>query len=232
MDAEAVSPESQPDPEPDREHVVSRPRRRWLKRSLIGVAACTLVVLGYFAVTFFQVISTARTDDAAGEGVTPAEAIIVLGAAQYDGVPSPVLRARLDHALDLYNRELAPVIVVTGGRQHGDRFTEATAGYDYLRDRGVPDSALRREVQGRTTFESLRATSTFLHDEGIEDVILVSDGYHSKRALEIAGEVGLHARVSPSQARMSGSSRLRAEVREAVAVGVGRIIGYRRLDHR
>lgn len=228
MDVDAVPPDERPVPEP----VVSRPRRRWLRRSLIAAAVCALVVVGYFSVTFFQVISTARTDDAAGGDVAPAEAIIVLGAAQYDGVPSPVLRARLDHALELYNRGLAPVIAVTGGRQLGDRFTEATAGYDYLRDRGVPDSALRREVHGRTTFESLRATSTFLHDEGIEDVILVSDGYHSKRALGIAGEVGLRARVSPSRTRLSGSSRLRAELREAVAVGIGRIIGYRRLDHR
>lgn len=191
-----------------------------------------VVALGYFGFTYLQVVATANVDDAVGDDVAAAQAIVVLGAAQYDGVPSPVLRARLDHALELYRRGLAPVIVVTGGRQAGDRFTEATAGYDYLRNHGVPDEAIRKEVQGRTTWGSLRATSTFLHDEGIDDVFLVSDGYHSKRALGIAHEVGLRARVSPIHTSMSTSTRLRAELRETVAVGIGRIIGYRLLDHR
>ncbi len=217
---------------PDTGVPVARPRRSWTKRLLITAGVLVVLVVGYFGFTYLQVVSTARTDDAAGDDVVPAEAIVVLGAAQYDGVPSPVLRARLDHAFDLYERGLAPVIVVTGGRQPGDRFTEATAGYDHLRARGVPDEAIRKEVHGRTTFESLRSTSKFLHDEGIEDVILVSDGYHSKRALEIADEVGLEARVSPSRTTLSGASRLRAELRETIAVGLGRIVGYRLLDHR
>ncbi len=197
--------------------------------SILGVVS---VVVAYFAFTFGQVVSTSRVDHAEGQNVAPAEAIVVLGAAQYDGVPSPVLQGRLDQALALYERDLAPIIVVTGGRQEGDRFTEATAGYDYLRGHGVPDEAIRLEVQGRTTFESLRATSTFLHDEGINDVFIVSDGYHSKRALGIADEVGLQARVSPSQMSMSTGSRLRAQLRETVAVGLGRLVGYRVLDHR
>lgn len=199
---------------------------RWV---VIGVVS---IIAAYFAVTFAQVSSTARRDDAAASDTRPAQALIVLGAAQYNGVPSPVLGARLDHALALYRRKLAPVIVVTGGRQPGDRFTEATAGYDYLRSRGVPDSAIRKEVQGRTTWESLRAAATFLHAEGIDDVIIVSDGYHSERALGIASEVGLHARVSPSGMPMSDRARLRAELRETVAVAFGRIVGYRALDHR
>lgn len=208
------------------------PRRRWGRIIWKVGFGLVCVVVAYFAVTFGQVVSTSRVDDADGPDVTPAEAIVVLGAAQYDGVPSPVLRGRLDRALELYERGLAPVIVVTGGRQQGDRFTEAAAGYDYLRDRGVPDEAIRREEQGRTTWESLRATSTFLHDEGIDDVFIVSDGYHSKRALDIADEVGLEARVAPSATRMSTGTRLRAQLRETVAVGLGRIIGYRVLDHR
>lgn len=222
-----ASPSSAPTPA----RASRRPRRRrrivvWV---LVGVVS---VVVAYFAVTFAQVVTTGRVDDASGPDVRPAQAIVVLGAAQYNGVPSPVLRGRLQHALELYQRGLAPVIVVTGGRQQGDRYTEATTGYDWLRDHGVPDEAIRKEVQGRTTFESLRATSTFLHDEGIDDVFLVSDGYHSKRALGIAHEVGLDARVSPSRTTMSTGTRLRAELRESVAVGIGRIVGYRRLDHR
>lgn len=207
-------------------------RRRVLRAFAWTVVAILCVVIAYFGFTFAQVATTARVDDAAGTNTKPAQAIIVLGAAQYNGTPSPVLRGRLKHALALYRRGLAPVIVVTGGREPGDRFTEATAGYDYLRAHGVPDAAIRREVHGRTTWESLRASAVFLHDEGIDDVFLVSDGYHSKRALGIAHEVGLHARVSPSGTPMSTRARLRAEFREAIAVGLGRIVGYRLLDHR
>ena len=109
-------------------------------------------------------VATSHRDDTPNAQAAKAQAIIVLGAAQYDGVPSPVLKARLDHALELYRWKIAPIIVVTGGRQPGDRFTEATAGYDYLRDLGVPDSAIRKEVHGSTTWESLRAASTFLEE--------------------------------------------------------------------
>ena len=210
------------------------PRRRRRRGRIILYALFTLglLVIGYFAITFAQVVTTAKVDDAPNAHARPAEAIIVLGAAQYNGVPSPVLKARLDHALELYRWGLAPVLVVTGGRQPGDTYTEATTGYDYFRAHGVPDSAIRKEVHGRTTWESMHAAAVFLRPEGIDDVILVSDGYHSKRLLGIAHEVGLHARVSPSTESMSSGTRLRAELREAVAVGIGRIIGYRVLDHR
>ena len=124
------------------------------------------------------------------------------------------------------------MVVVTGGRQPGDRYTEATTGYDYLRAHGVPDAAILKEVHGRTTWESLRSASNFLHARNIERVILVSDSYHSKRLLGIAAEVGLDARVSPSEERLSRATRLRAEVRETIAVGFGRIVGYHVLDHR
>ena len=209
-----------------------RPRRRWVRRLGIGVLVVVVLGAGYVGVTFAQVVSTSHRDDVPNARAAKAQAIVVLGAAQYDGVPSPVLKARLDHALELYRWGIAPVVVVTGGRQPGDRFTEATTGYDYLRKRGVPDSAIRREVHGSTTWESLRAASTFLGDEGISDVVLVSDGYHSKRLLEIAGEVGLDARVSPSTESLSGATRLRAEVRETLAVSIGRLTGFHLLDHR
>lgn len=103
----------------------------------------------YLAVTFGQVWWASRRDQA-----RPAQAIVVLGAAQYNGRPSPVLRARLDHATDLWRRRLAPVVVVTGGRQPGDKFTEATASADYLIAHGVPDAQILREVSGRTTWDS------------------------------------------------------------------------------
>src|SRR5436309_6891746 len=101
---------------------------------LFGLLAALLLYLG---VTYVQVWYAARHDRA-----RPAQAIVVFGTAQYNGVPSPVLAARLDHAVDLYRRKLAPVIVVTGGNQPGDRFTEASASADYLLKRGVPDDSV------------------------------------------------------------------------------------------
>src|SRR5690606_33998351 len=133
--------------------------------------AAVVVAFGllYVLITFVQVWQASRSD-----GARDAEAIVVLGAAQYDGTPSPVLQNRLDRALELYEDGRAPLIVVTGGRQDGDRFTEASSGYNYMRGHGVPDEAIRKEVQGRTTYESMAATARFLRGEGIDDVLLVS----------------------------------------------------------
>jgi uncharacterized SAM-binding protein YcdF (DUF218 family) len=197
---------------------------RWLRLGA-RLVALVLVLLGaYLGVTFVQVWR-ASTDD----GARPAQAIVVLGAAQYDGRPSLVLRDRLDHAHELWQEGLAPLIVVTGGRREGDRFTEAASGYAYLRDQGVPDDALLREEAGSNTWEQLAASSRFLRQQGINDVLLVSDGYHAKRLQIIADELGLDASVSPSPSRLSSTSRLRALVRETGAVAISRVIGYRRL---
>ena len=103
---------------------------RWVRRIAVVVLALGFT---YLAVTFVQVWLASRRDDA-----RPVQAIIVLGAAQYNGVPSPVLKARLDHAADLYHQGVAPVVVVTGGNQPGDRFTEAAASASYLAGKGVP----------------------------------------------------------------------------------------------
>lgn len=192
-------------------------RRRWPWALLLLAGAVVLYVGG----TFLQVWQASRQD-----AVRPAEAIVVLGAAQYDGRPSPALQARLDHAHELWEQGVAPLIVVTGGRQEGDRFTEATAGYNDLRARGVPDDAIRKEVQGTTTYESLAATARFLREEGIDEVILVSSPSHSKRIADIAGRLGMEATVSPAD----GGASLRSLVRETVAVSVGRLVDYRRLE--
>lgn len=192
-----------------------------LRRITVLFLVATTVVLGYLAVTFVQVWWDSRGDD-----VRAADAIVVLGAAQYDGRPSPVLQRRLDHAFSLYEQDLAPLIVVTGGRREGDRFTEATAGYNHLRRLGVPDAALRKEVQGTSTYESLAATARFLHDEGIDRVILISDRAPSKRMRGIAAEVGLDAQISPA----GPGARFGSLLRETVGVSLGRIIGFRRLD--
>lgn len=193
-------------------------RRRWLA---VLVAVAFMLVL-YVGITFVQVWRASDQDQ-----VGDADAIVVLGAAQYDGRPSPVLKARLEHALQLYEDGTAPLIVVTGGRQEGDRFTEATTGYNFLREHGVPDERIRKEVQGRSTYESLAATARFLEDEGLDGVVLVSGPAQSKRMEGIAGEVGLDAQVSPVGADPS----LGSLARETVGVSVGRIIGYRRLEN-
>ena len=133
-------------------------RRRILVRlvAVLLVAGCL-----YVGVTFVQVWFASRLDQA-----RPVQAIIVLGAAQYDGRPSPVLAARLDHALALWQRHLATVVVVTGGKEPGDRFTEATASANYLEARGVPDPSILREVAGRDSWESLAASAAFLTNAG------------------------------------------------------------------
>ncbi len=193
--------------------------RRW------GRKALALIVLGgfaYLAITFVQVWATSRTDYRGS-----ADALIVLGAAQYDGVPSPVFEGRLEHALTLYNDGLADKIVTTGSNQPGDVFTQGFAGYEYLRDQGVPDEDIVVIVDGKNTWEELSAAANQLKPLGLTDVILVSDPYHSHRAASIAAEVGLDADPSPTDS----ASPTKQLVRESGAVAVGRLIGYRRLSN-
>jgi uncharacterized SAM-binding protein YcdF (DUF218 family) len=194
-------------------------------RLLIKIAlALVAVVVVYVGVTFAQVWWAARHDQA-----RPAQAIVVFGTAQYNGRPSPVLAARLDHAVDLYRRQLAPVIVVTGGNQPGDKFTEASASADYLLKRGVPDEDVLREVSGTTSWQSLAAAASFLGDRDIKDVLLVSDPFHSYRIRAMASELGLDGYASPTRTSpIHGMTEARYMARETVAVAVGRIIGFRR----
>ncbi len=159
--------------------------------ALVGVLALVVAYLGF---TFIQVWLAARRDQA-----RPVQAIVVLGAAQYNGRPSAVLRARLDHAYDLWRRGLARTMVVTGGRQPGDRFTEATASANYLATKGVPDDDVLRETRGRNSWESLAASATFLRQRGVHTVLLVSDPFHNERITLMADELGLRPYVSPTR---------------------------------
>jgi uncharacterized SAM-binding protein YcdF (DUF218 family) len=192
-------------------------RRRCIWRGLLLAGA---LVVAYVGVTFVQVWRASRRD-----GDRSAEAIVVLGAAQYDCRPSPVLEERLDHALELYEGGTAGTIVVTGGRQEGDRCTEATASAEYLLAAGVPDADVLREVQGTSTWESLAASARILRDVRLTHVVLVTDGYHALRVQAIADELGLDASVSPS----GNGGSVRDYVEETAAVAVGRIVGFRRL---
>jgi uncharacterized SAM-binding protein YcdF (DUF218 family) len=185
-------------------------------------AGLVLLALGmlYVGVTFVQVWLAARADDAPS-----ADAIVVMGAAQYNGKPSPVFAGRLDHSVELYDGGLADWVVVTGGRREGDEFTEASAAAGYLIARGVPESAMLLESSGENSWQSLAAAARILRDRDLTEVILVSDPYHSLRIRAIADEVGLEPHVSPA----TGSSSFSRLLKETAAVSVGRVIGFDRL---
>ena len=195
-----------------------------MRRAGRVVALVVVLALLYVGVTMAQIWFAAHRD-----GTAPADAIVVLGAAQYNGRPSPALRLRLDHAVNLYADDVADVVWVTGGRQPGDRFSEASASSRYLIRNGVADGDVKLETNGESSYESLAAAARYLRNDDQRDVLLVSDPWHAYRIAAIAREVGLRPRVSPaSPAEWSrlGLSRL---TRETVAVALGRIVGYRRL---
>lgn len=190
----------------------------------VGLVAVLAIVL-YYVVTLAQVWWAARQDD-----TRPSEAIVVLGAAQFNGRPSAVFRARLDHAADLYHERVAPLIVVTGGKQVGDQFTEATSGANYLHGKGVPDSAILRETTSRTSWESLAAAARVLDNRSAKKVVLVSDPFHALRIRSIANELGLDAVTSPTRSSpISGVDEWRRFLSEALRVAAGRIVGFGRL---
>ncbi len=183
-----------------------------------------LILIGYYAINVVQVWSAANDDDR-----RPSQAIIVLGAAQYDGRPSEVFKARLDHAFALWRTGVAPTIVVTGGSQPGDRFTEAGAGADYLAELGVGQDNILRETTSHNSVESLDATALILRERGLTSVILVSDPFHSLRIKLIAEEVGLDAVTSPTQTSpITGFDEWKRFASEALRVSVGRIFGFGR----
>jgi len=126
-----------------------------------------------------------------------ADAIVILGAAQYDGRPSPVFEARLAHAVDLYTAGVAPILVVTGGKAAGDRTTEAAAARAWAIARGVPDSAILSEDRGRTTLESLDNVRELFRTRGLSSAVFVSDRTHMLRVLRIATDQGIEAWGSP-----------------------------------
>jgi vancomycin permeability regulator SanA len=187
-----------------------------------------LVVLGiltaYLLVSLWQVWSTGRSDQ-----TRPVDAIVVMGAAQYDGRPSPQLAARLDHVVELWPQEIAPVVVVTGGNQPGDRFTEAEASARYLVDRGIPAESILLEGVGSSTYESLARVVDLLGEA--DEVLIVTDPYHALRSRLTAQELGLTAAVSPTGSSVvTGARSFERHVREAAGVAVGRVIGFDRLS--
>lgn len=181
----------------------------------------------YLTFTAAQIWLVSRQD-----ATQQSDVVVVLGAAQYDGRPSPVLQARLDHAAELYARELAPAVWVTGYNRPGDRFTEAGVAASYLSRSGVPGGDIERITVGATTsYTTLLATARELRKRGIDEAVLVSDPLHALRIAQIAADLGLQAQTSPARGlRLSGVTKLRQLGRETVAVALGRVLGYDRVD--
>ena len=197
-----------------------------LRRVLQSLGITVLIAAVYFLVSFLQVWNTGRSADR-----QPVDAIVVLGAAQYDGRPSPQLQARLDHALELWNLNLASYIVVTGGKQEGDRFTEAAASRKFLESNGVASDLIFEENSGTTTYASLFAVSQVARDLKIARVLIVSDPFHLLRAKLIASEVGLDASSSSTRTSViQGGDAFRRNLQEAAGVAIGRIVGFQRVD--
>lgn len=164
------------------------PRRWWLR--LLGAAV--VAVMLWLLITAIEIDRTAHLEE-----LQPADAIVVFGAAEYSGHPSPVLRARLDHAFDLYERHLAPVVITTGGAAADPTFSEGGVGKDYLRKRGVPENALIAETQGSDTAQSAQRIAVIMHANGLRSCVAVSDAYHEFRIRRLLEHEGVRVYVAP-----------------------------------
>lgn len=164
-----------------------------VRRLLRFLAGLALLAGLLFVSAFVVVLLTAQVDER-----RPCDAIVVLGAAHYNGRPSPVFQARLDHALKLYREKLAPRVVVTGGQARGDNESEAAVGRRYLLSKGIPPSALVAEPAGRSTDASMTAVAEWVEREQLKSVILVSDPFHMARLRAEARRTGLTAYLSPT----------------------------------
>lgn len=150
------------------------------------------------------------------------DAIVVLGAAQYDGEPSPVFKARLDHARQLYDAKVAPLIVVLGGKQAGDRFTEGQAGTAYL-ERSLPANRVTGVKDGEDTLDSLQKFTGLAQERQIHKIVIVSDPLHLNRAREMAEDLGFDAAVSASEIPESDETKRDGLIRETLNLTFYRI---------
>jgi uncharacterized SAM-binding protein YcdF (DUF218 family) len=195
-----------------------------LRLALKVLAWLCVAFVVYLVITLVQVYLTGRQYDP-----HPAGAIVVMGAAQYDGVPSPDLQARLDEAVKLYHQGVAPLIVVTGSKQPGDQFTEAQSGARYLELHGVPSSAII-EVGGDDSWQNLSLAAVPLKARHATTVLVVTDPFHEDRSMAIASTVGLTPSPTPTQTSpITGWSTVPYYLKETLGVAVGRLIGFQRL---
>lgn len=182
--------------------------RKWLRWTLAAVAVLVVV---YVAALYRAIRQQMWADE-----TRPADAIVVLGAAEYAGHPSPVFRARLDHALMLYHRGIAPVVITTGGHGDDPRFSEGGVGQKYLEDHGVPDESVIAETQSDNTDESTQRVAAIMQKNGMKSCVVVSDGYHIFRVKKMMGRYGVQAygapRPQPRQSRWQRASLVLREV--------------------
>ncbi len=184
-----------------------------------GVLAALLLV----ASTALAIWWTARQDSRPAS-----DAIVVLGSAQYNGVPSSIFEARLEHALALWEEGVAPVVVTVGGKAAGDQFTEAEAGQAYLRDAGVPEESLLAVPEGVDTLESMRAVGAAYAERGWSSAVLVTDPWHAMRAERMAEDSGVSAENSPTRqgpAVQTRTTQFRYILRETAAYLLYRVTG-------
>jgi uncharacterized SAM-binding protein YcdF (DUF218 family) len=186
---------------------------------LIGIVVLTAVA-GYAAYRIW--------DQAGRDERRTADAIVVMGAAQYDGRPSPLFAARLDHAIALFHEGVAPRLIVTGGKREGDRTTEAASAREYAISHGVPEEAILAEDGSRTTLQSIRGVDALMDASGLQSAVFVSDPTHMLRVLRMAADVGIDAYGSPTRTsplERDPAGRLDATVHELGALGVYFITG-------
>ncbi|HEX2052776.1 MAG TPA: YdcF family protein [Actinomycetota bacterium] len=181
------------------------------------VALLVIAPFAYLLWTAAGIWQTSRVDQR-----PTSDAIVVLGAAQYDGEPSPVFKARLDHARGLYEAGVAPLIVVLGGKQTGDRFTEAQAGAAYL-EQFLPADRVTGVKAGEDTLDSLQKFTGLASERGISSIVLVSDPLHLGRAREMAEDLGFEAAVSPSNIPESDETKRDGLIRETLNLTFYRI---------
>ncbi|MDA8077255.1 MAG: YdcF family protein [Actinomycetota bacterium] len=194
---------------------------RWALKIVVLLVVAAVI---YYAVTLVQVWLTSRRYDPVG-----AQAIVVMGSAQYDGVPSPDLRARLDEALLLFQKGDAHLIVCTGSKEPGDAYTEAEAGRAYLVSKGVPATDIL-EAGGRDTWTNLALAASLLRPRGDTDVLIVTDPFHEDRSMAVATDVGLTPHPAPTQTSpIRGTAVIPYFLSTAAAVALGRIVGFQRL---
>ncbi len=208
-------------PARDDERRNTAPRRRgvvssialWATRLLLGALLVALLIVAGTAVRVWQV---ARIDDWA-----PADAIVVLGAAQYSGTPSSVFEARLEQAANLYREGVAPTVITVGGKQIGDEYTEAASGKNYLIEAGIPAENIVAVEEGSDTLRSIEAVHTEMAARDMNSAVLVSDPWHSLRTRTMARDTGLDAWTAPTRqgpAVFTRESQLHGIARETAAL--------------
>lgn len=194
-----------------------RPSRWWLRLLILAVVA----VIVFLGITAIRIVHSASLEE-----LHPADAIVVFGAAEYSGRPSPVLRARLDHALDLFHRGLAPVVITTGGAASDPTFSEGGVGRDYLMRHGVPERSLIAETQGRDTAQSAVRIGVIMRANGLHSCVAVSDAYHVfriRKLLEHEGIGPVYIAPRPDSRPHSFVQREVAVLREATSYFLWRV---------